>query len=46
MNRTRLLSLVVTTIVGLTGLGVGTATASVAGPAGAVTVRSAPPICC
>jgi hypothetical protein len=46
MIRSRLMSLVVTTIVGLAGLGIGTAAASVTGPAGAVAVRSIPPVCC
>lgn len=46
MNRTRLLSLAVTTIVGLAGLGVGTAAASLARPAGASVVLSYPPVCC
>ena len=46
MTRSRLFSLALTTTVALAGLGIGTAAASVAGPAGAATVRSAPPICC
>ena len=46
MTRSRLFSLALTSIVALAGLGVGTAVASIAGPAGSVVVRSYPPVCC
>jgi hypothetical protein len=46
MTRSRLFSLAVLTMVALGGLGVGTAAASVAGPAGSTVVRSSPPVCC
>ena len=46
MTRSRLFSLVVTTLVALAGLGVGTAAASVASPSGSVVVHSSPPVCC
>jgi hypothetical protein len=45
MTRSRLFSLVVSAMVALAGLGVGTAAAST-GSAGSVEVRSAPPLCC
>jgi hypothetical protein len=46
MIRSRLVSLVVTTLVGLAVVGAATAAADLAGPAGAVSVRSIPPACC
>ena len=46
MARSTLFSLAVTTMVALTGLGIGAGAASIAGPAGSVVVRSAPPLCC
>jgi hypothetical protein len=46
MTRSRIFSVVVTALVALAGLGVGTAAASIAGPAGSPVVRSNPPICC
>jgi hypothetical protein len=46
MIRSRLFSLAVTTMVALAGLGVATATTSIAGAGGSVVVRSHPPVCC
>ena len=46
MTRSRLFSLAVTTVVALAGLGVGTAVASIAGPAASAVELSHPPVCC
>jgi hypothetical protein len=46
MTRSRLLSLVLATMVVLAGLGVGAASASSSSPSGSLVVRGYPPVCC
>jgi hypothetical protein len=46
MIRSRLFSLTLSTIAALAGLGVGTAAAATASPAGSGVVSSHPPACC